>query len=189
MPSPDRAHYYPGSRQIITKLIVDRQNHRVLGAQVFGEGTVDKPIDILATAITLGASVEQVAKLDLAYAPPFSTAISSTSVAANVMINKLQGKFKGVNPLDLKDRMDAGAVLLDVRVEEEFFVRAIPGSINIPLGQLLSRIDELDRTKEIIINCKVGLRSYNALLKLKRLGFENVSILEGGIGAYPFETE
>jgi len=189
VPSPDRAHYYPGSRQIITKLIVERKNHRVLGAQVFGEGTVDKPIDILATAITLGASVEQVAKLDLAYAPPFSTAISSTSLAANVMINKMQGKFKGVNPIDLKERMDAGAVLVDIRVEEEYFVRAIPGSINIPLGELLSRVDELDRTKGIIFNCKVGLRSYNALLKLKRLGFANVSILEGGIAAYPFETE
>lgn len=189
VPSPDRAHFFPGSRQVITKLIVERQNHRVLGAQVFGEGTVDKPIDILVTAITLGASVEQVAKLDLAYAPPFSTAMSSTIVAANVMVNKLQGKFKGVNPLELKDRMETGAVLIDVRVEEEYFVRAIPGSINIPLFQLMSRIDELDRTKEIIITCKVGLRSYNALLKLKRLGFEHVSILEGGIGAYPFETE
>ncbi len=189
VPAPDRAHYYPGSRQIITKLIVERQNRRVLGAQVFGEGTVDKPIDILATAITLGATVDQVAKLDLAYAPPFSTAMSSTIVAANVMINKLQGKFKGTNPLALKERMDAGAILLDIRAEEEFFVRSIPGSINIPLGRLMSRIDELDRAKEIIINCKVGFRSYNTLLKLKKLGFENLSILEGGISAYPFETE
>lgn len=187
--APDRAHFFPGSRQIATKLIVDRKNHRLLGGQVFGEGTVDKPIDILVTAITFGATAEQLAKLDLAYAPAFSTAMSSTIVTANVMINKLHGKFKGVNAFQLKEKMDAGAVLVDVRVEEEFFVRSIPGSVNIPLGELMTRIDELDRTKEIIINCKVGLRSYNAYLKLKRLGFEKLSILEGGISAYPFETE
>jgi NADPH-dependent 2,4-dienoyl-CoA reductase/sulfur reductase-like enzyme/rhodanese-related sulfurtransferase len=187
--APDRAHFFPGSRQIVTKLIVDRQNHHILGGQVYGEGTVDKPIDILVTAITFGATVEQLAKLDLAYAPPFSTAMSSTIVAANVMINKLHGKFKGVNVFELKEKMDAGAILVDVRVEEEFFVRSIPGSINIPLSELLDRIDELDRSREIILNCKVGLRSYNALLKLKRLGFENLSILEGGISAYPLETE
>lgn len=187
--APDRAHFYPGSRQIVTKLIVDRKNHRVLGGQVFGEGTVDKPIDTLVTAITFGATVEQLAKLDLGYAPPFSTAMSSTIIAANVMLNKLHGKFKGVNPLELQERMASGAVLVDVRLEEEFFVRSIPGSINIPAGQLMSRLDELDRTREIILNCKVGLRSYTALLKLKQLGFENVSILEGGMGAYPFATE
>lgn len=189
VPAPDRAHYYPGNRLIVTKLIVDRESHTVLGGQIFGEGVVDKPIDILVTAITFGSTVEQLAKLDLAYAPPFSTAMSSTIVTANVMMNKLYGKFSGVSPLTLKEKMEAGAVLIDVRPPEEYFVRAIPGSINIPLRQISARAGELDRNKEIIINCKVGLRSYMALLKLKRLGFEKVSILEGGITAYPFETE
>ncbi|KUK82596.1 MAG: putative NAD(FAD)-dependent dehydrogenase, partial [Pelotomaculum thermopropionicum] len=81
-----------------------------------------------------------------------------------------------------------GAVLVDVRAPEEYFVRAVPGSINIPLRQLESRAGELDRNRELIINCKLGLRSYMALLKLKTLGFEKVSILEGGLAAYPFET-
>lgn len=189
VPAADRAHYYPGGHIVVTKLIVDREKRTVLGGQIFGEGVVDKPIDILVTAITLGATVDQVAKLDLAYAPPFSTAISSTAVAANVMMNKLAGRFEGINPLELKDKMDAGAVLVDVRTKEEFFVRTIPGSVNIPLRHLVEREDELDREKEIIIFCKVGLRSYLALLKLKRLGFEKVSVLEGGITAYPLETE
>ncbi len=189
VPASDRAHYYPGSRTIVTKLIVDRDSRRVLGGQIFGEGAVDKPIDILVTAISLGATVDQLSGLDLAYAPPFSTALSTTAVAANVMMNKLAGKFTGVGPLDLKEKMDAGAMLVDVRIDKEYFVRKIPGSINIPLRRLQERVDELDREREIILVCKVGLRAYLALLKLKRLGFEKVSILEGGITAYPFETE
>lgn len=189
VPAPDRAHYYPGSREIVTKLIVDRESRKVLGGQIFGEGVVDKPIDILVTAISFGATVDQLAKLDLAYAPPFSTALGTTIVAANVMMNKLAGKFTGVGPLELKEKMEAGAVLVDVRIDKEYFVRSIPGSINIPLRHLVKRVDDLDREKEVILNCKVGLRSYLALLKLKGLGFEKVSILEGGLAAYPFETE
>lgn len=189
VPAPDRAHYYPGSREIVTKLIVDRDSRAVLGGQIFGEGVVDKPIDILVTAISFGATVDQLAKLDLAYAPPFSTALGTTIVAANVMMNKLAGKFNGVGPIELKEKMEAGAVLVDVRIDKEYFVRNIPGSINIPLRRLVERVDELDKEKEIILNCKVGLRSYLALLKLKGMGFEKVSMLEGGLTAYPFETE
>lgn len=189
VPTLDRAHFYPGNREIVTKLIVDRQSRRVLGGQVFGEGVVDKPIDILATAITFSATVDQLAKLDLAYAPPFSSAMGSTIVAANVMINKLAGKFKGVSPLNLQEEKDAGAVLVDVREPEEYFIRAIPGSENIPLRQLKDRAAGLDRDKEIVVTCKVGLRSYTAQLKLKGMGFKKLSMLEGGINAYPYETE
>ncbi|MFA4884338.1 MAG: FAD-dependent oxidoreductase [Desulfotomaculaceae bacterium] len=189
VPAQDRAHYYPGSHMIVTKLIVDRKTHLVLGGQIYGEGVVDKPVDILVTAITFGSTVEQLAKLDLAYAPPFSMAMSSTIVAAHVMINKLQGRFSGVSPLALKEKMEAGAVLVDVRTKDEYFIRSIPGSINIPLRHVVDRAGELDRNREIIINCKVGLRSYMASLKLKGLGFEKVSILEGGLIAYPLETK
>ncbi len=189
VPAPDRAHYYPGSREIVTKLIVDRDSRRILGGQIFGAGVVDKPIDILVTAISFGATVEQLAKLDLAYAPPFSTALGTTIVAANVLINKLAGKFTGVGALELKEKVEAGAMLVDVRIDKEYFVRCIPGSINIPLRHLVERAGELDREKEIILVCKVGLRAYLASLKLKGLGFEKVSILEGGLAAYPFETE
>ena len=189
VPAQDRAHYYPGSHMIVTKLIVDRKSHLVLGGQIYGEGVVDKPVDILVTAITFGATVEQLAKLDLAYAPPFSMALSSTIVAAHVMNNKLQGRFSGVSPLALKEKMEAGAVLVDVRTKNEFFVRSIPGSVNIPLRHMVERAGELDRSREIILNCKLGLRAYMASLKLKGLGFEKVSILEGGMTAYPFETE
>ncbi|MFA5384177.1 MAG: FAD-dependent oxidoreductase [Eubacteriales bacterium] len=189
VPAPDRAHYYPGNRDIITKLIADRNSRRVLGGQIYGEGVVDKPVDILATAITFGSTVDQLAKLDLAYSPPFSTAMSSTIVAANVMLNKLAGKFNGISPLDLKEKIEKGAVMVDVRTTEEYFVRSIPGSINIPLRKLASRSGEMDRDSEIILYCKVGQRAYMAFLQLKRMGFEKISMLEGGITAYPFATE
>lgn len=189
VPAPDRAHYYPGHKEIITKLMVDRRSRRVLGGQVFGEGVVDKPIDILATAITFGATVDHLAKLDLAYAPPYSSAMSSTIVAANVMINKMAGKFTGISPLKLQEKLGAGAVIVDVREPEEFFIRSIPGSVNIPLRQLKECATGLDRDGEIVVNCKVGLRSYGAQLSLKRMGFQKVSVLEGGVNGYPYETE
>ena len=135
VPANDKAHYYPGYRAIITKLIADRPSRRILGVQIWGEGNIDKPIDIFVTAISFGATVDAVAKLDLAYAPPFSMAMSSSIVAANVMRNKLDGKFKGISPLSLDSRRAAlsSDFILDIRTEPEFIIGSIPEAINIPL--------------------------------------------------------
>jgi NADPH-dependent 2,4-dienoyl-CoA reductase/sulfur reductase-like enzyme/rhodanese-related sulfurtransferase len=190
VPAHDRAHYYPGYRDIITKLIVDKQTHRILGAQIVGEGVVDKPIDILVTAITFGAKVEDVAKLDLAYAPPFSMAMSSTIVAANVAVNKLTDRVKGISSVELQERLgDEDTVIVDTRTEPEFIIAAIPGAINIPLDQLVSRIDEIPKDKRVVLVCKVGRRAYSAYITMKKLGFQDVAILDGGMAAYPFKVE
>ena len=101
VPTPDRAHYYPGNRMIITNFIADKASHRLLGAQIVGEGVVDKPIDTLALGIAMGITVEQLSGMDLAYTPPFASALSSSIVAANVMLNKLAGKMRGISPFDL----------------------------------------------------------------------------------------
>jgi NADPH-dependent 2,4-dienoyl-CoA reductase/sulfur reductase-like enzyme/rhodanese-related sulfurtransferase len=189
VPANDRAHYFPGYKQIMTKLIVEKNTHMVLGAQIVGEGVADKPIDIIATAITLGARVEDLAKLDLAYAPPFSMAMSSTILAANVMLNKLKGKIEIVKSSELPGKLeDGGFNVVDVRDEAEFFISALPGAENIPLNELEARADELDKNKEtIILVCKVGKRAFLAYLKLKRLGFTNMKVLEGGTCAYPYK--
>lgn len=189
VPANDRAHYFPGYKDIITKLIVDKNTHKVLGAQIVGEGAADKPIDIIATAITLGARVEDLAKLDLAYAPPFSMAMSSTLLSANVMLNKLKGKMETIKSPELSGKLSDGSInVLDVREEAEFSISAIPGSVNIPMNELEARINEIDKSKEtIILVCKVGKRAYMAYLKLKELGFTNLKILEGGIAAYPYK--
>ncbi|MEA4846618.1 MAG: FAD-dependent oxidoreductase [Clostridiaceae bacterium] len=189
VPANDRAHYFPGYKQIITKLVAEKDTHKVLGAQIVGEGVVDKPIDTIATAITLGARVEDLAKLDLAYAPPFSMAMSSTIMSANVMLNKLTGRMESLKAQELPGKLADGSInVLDVREEVEFFISAIPGSNNIPMNELEARIDEIDKGKEtIVLVCKVGKRAYTAYLKLKGLGFTNLKILEGGTCAYPYE--
>ncbi len=191
VPANDRAHYFPGYKQIVTKLIAEKNTHMVLGAQIVGEGAADKPIDIIATAITLGARVEDLAKLDLAYAPPFSMAISSTILSANVMLNKLKGKIEIVKAAELSGKLEDGSVnVVDVREEAEFFIAAIPGSKNIPMDELEARIEELDKSKEtIILVCKVGKRAFMAYLKLKKLGFTNMKVLEGGTCAYPYKLD
>lgn len=189
VPANDRAHYFPGYKQIMTKLIVDKNTHKVLGAQIVGEGVADKPIDIIATAITLGARVEDLAKLDLAYAPPFSMAMSSTILSANVMLNKLTGRIETVKAPELPGKLEDGSInVLDVREEAEFFISAIPGSANIPMNELEARINEIDKSKEtIILVCKVGKRAFLAYLKLQELGFTNLKVLEGGTCAYPYK--
>lgn len=191
VPANDIAHYFPGYRLINTKLIVEKNTHKLLGAQIIGEGVVDKPIDTIATAITLGARAEDLAKLDLAYAPPFSMAMSSTIVTANVILNKMNKSMESAKAPELKVMMEKGSVnVLDVREEEEFFISSIPGSKNIPMSELEVRIDEIDKNKEtIILVCKIGKRAYMSYLKLKNLGFTNLKVLEGGICAYPYELE
>lgn len=187
VPGNDKAHYYPGYRMIITKLIADKDTHKVLGAQVIGEGVVDKPIDIIATAITLGAKVEDLEKLDLAYAPPFSMAMSTTILAANVLLNKLNKKVETISPVDLKDIKDE-VTILDIRDEASHMICSIPGSVNIYSEELYMREEELDKDKQTVVVCKVGKNAYLSYLKLKEMGFKDVKILEGGMTAYPYET-
>jgi len=189
VPSNDRAHYFPGYKQIITKLVAEKGTHKVLGAQIIGEGVVDKPVDTIATAITLGARVEDLAKLDLAYAPPFSMAMSSTILSSNVLLNKLMDRIETVKSPELPGKLEDGSInVLDVREEAEFFISAIPGAANIPLNELEARLSEIDRSKEtIVMVCKVGTRAFLAYLKLKELGFTNLKVLEGGTCAYPYK--
>ncbi len=187
VPGNDKAHYYPGYRMILTKLIADKDTRRVLGAQVIGEGVVDKPIDIIATAITLGAKVEDLEKLDLAYAPPFSMAMSTTILGANVLLNKLNGKIESISPVELKNKKDE-VVTLDIRDEASHMICSIPGAVNIYSEELYMRADELDKDKETVIVCKVGKNAYLSYLKLKEMGFKNLKVLEGGMTAYPYET-
>jgi NADPH-dependent 2,4-dienoyl-CoA reductase/sulfur reductase-like enzyme/rhodanese-related sulfurtransferase len=182
VPASDRAHYYPGYKTIVAKLVVDAPTHRVLGAQVVGEGVVDKPIDIIATAISLGGTVDDLSVLDLAYAPPFSMAMSSTIVAANVALNKLEGKVSGISPEDLRERLgDPDLQIVDVRSDAEVAAGKIPGSIHIPLSRLAERLEELDRSKTQVLVCRVGLRAYLAANTLRAAGFEKAAILDGGM--------
>lgn len=187
VPGNDKAHYYPGYRNIITKLIADKETHKVLGAQVIGEGVVDKPIDIIATAITLGARVEDLEKLDLAYAPPFSMAMSTTILAANVLLNKINNKVETISSVELHNRLDE-VVVLDIRDEASHMIASIPGSINIFADDMNMSRDKISKDKETVLVCKIGKNAYLNYLKFKQLGYTNLKVLEGGMIAYPFET-
>lgn len=191
VPAADKAHYYPEAKDIIIKLIADRTTRRLLGAEIIGMGVVDKRIDIVATALTFGATVDQVSKLDLAYAPPYAMSMDAILVAANVLNNKLIGKTDGISPLKVMEKYDRGEhfVLLDVRTNMEYKSGHIKGCQHIPLDKLALRTHELDRSREIITYCRAGLRAVHAYRILKNAGFENVEYMDGSVSAWPYGLE
>ncbi|HWR41805.1 FAD-dependent oxidoreductase [Sporomusa sp.] len=190
---PDKPHYMPGSKPITVKLIVEADSRKILGAQAFGEGEVVKRIDVMAAALTMGATIDDLFDMDLAYAPPYSSPIDNVAVAANAVMNKLSGKLKGISALTAKEKMAEGnAVFLDVRSPAEYSqirLANCPGVKNIPLGQLRTKLNEIGKDDEVIAFCKISLRGYEAACILEGAGFNNVKVLEGGIVSWPFDCE
>ncbi|MBJ6800126.1 FAD-dependent oxidoreductase [Geomonas propionica] len=187
-PAPDRAHFYPGAKPILLKLVAERGTGRFLGLQAAGEGAVDKRLDAAAAAITFRASVEQLSQLDLAYAPPYSAAMDNLIVAADIMKNKLAGHARGISAREVKRKLDDGDdfILLDVRSPAEHGEIGLAGAKLIPLGALRERLDELPRDKEIVAFCKISLRGYEAQKILDAAGFADVKFMDGGIMAWPY---
>jgi rhodanese-related sulfurtransferase len=135
---------------------------------------------------------QELANVDLSYAPPFSPALSPVIVAANVLLNKLEGKVEGIKASEVREKLTTekeSFQLLDVREESEVRKKRIPGSSWIPLGELKRRFNELDKNKEIAVHCESGLRSYKACLKLQELGIENAKNVDGGMLCWSYETE
>ena len=188
----DRAHYYPGRKESTLKVIADKETGRILGGQAVGEGSSDKFIDILAMALHGKMTCQQLASVDLAYAPPFSPALSPVIVAANVLMNKLEGKVEGIEASEVRKNLQASREsfqVLDVREEEEVKAKRIPNTIWVPYGELKKRLGELDKRKETAVHCESGLRSYKACLKLQQEGFENVKNIDGGMLCWCYDLE
>jgi NADPH-dependent 2,4-dienoyl-CoA reductase/sulfur reductase-like enzyme/rhodanese-related sulfurtransferase len=172
------AHYYPGARPVLIKLIAEEGTGRLLGAQVVGEKGVDKRIDVLATAITARMTVFDLENLDLAYSPPFGSANDPVNVAGFVASHVARGDVATVSPDAWKPD---GEFLLDVRDPDELAEHGTLGSAaNIPLAQLRDRTTELPRDRKIITFCQKGQRGYLAACALHGLGFEDVANLRGG---------
>jgi len=188
-PGPDRAHYMPAAKLLLMKMVVERGTRRILGLQAAGPGEGAKRNDVAVMAITAGMTVDQLAKADLSYAPPFSPAIDNIINAADVARNKLDGHMKGVTPMQVREKQERGDafLFLDVRSPAEFQAMRLPGSVNIPLGALRSRLGELDKDQEIIAFCKISLRGYHAALILEAAGFANVKVMDGGVAMWPYE--
>jgi len=180
----DRAHYYPGGKESTLKVIAEKGTGRILGGQAVGEGPSDKFIDILAMALHGKMTCQQLASVDLAYAPPYSPAFSPVIVAANVLMNKLEDKVKGIQASEVREKLGTSGKnfqILDVREEAEVKAKRIPDAIWVPYGELKKRLGELDKGKEIAVHCESGLRSYKACLKLQQEGFQNVKNIDGGL--------
>ncbi len=180
--SASHATYYPGASMMQIKLLFAPDTGLVLGAQIVGFEGVDKRIDSIANAIRFGLSVYDLQKMDLAYAPPFSSAKDPVNMAGYVAENILDGSMIPYYVEDI-DAIPADAVKLDVRTLGEYANGSIPGFINIPVDELRSRLEELDKSKEIYITCQIGLRGYIAQRILMGNGYRTKN-LSGGYRRY-----
>lgn len=178
------AAYYPGATPIALKLIFNREGD-ILGAQAIGADGVDKRIDVIATAIQGGLTVFDLPDLELSYAPPYSSAKDPVNMAGYVASNILEENAETVQWHEIDEIVAKGGLLIDVREPIEREGGIIPGSINIPLGEIRERLSELPKDQTIYVSCQVGLRGYLAARILMQNGFK-VKNVDGGYKTYKF---
>ncbi|MDH7577134.1 MAG: FAD-dependent oxidoreductase [Bacillota bacterium] len=178
------AGYYPGGKQLSLKLLFGPDDGRILGVQAVGEEGADKRIDALATALRAGMTVFDLEHLELAYAPPYSSAKDPVNIAGFAAANVLRGDVAVTTWDRVPVHRQEGAFFLDVRTPKEFAGGALPGAVNISVDELRERLKELPRDRRIVVNCAVGLRSYIACRILKAAGFHDVLNLSGGYRTY-----
>ena len=176
------AGYYPGAIPMNIKLLFD-QKGKIYGAQIVGVKGVDKRIDVLATAIRSGLTVFELEELELAYAPPFSSAKDPVNMAGFTAANILRGDVEVIHWHDVPEPLPAGRFVLDVRTPEEVAKGRIKGSVHIPLDEIRERIGEIPRDRELVVACQSGLRSYIPCRILSQKGF-NPQNLSGGYHIY-----
>lgn len=177
---------YVGGRELIIKAIADRSTGKLLGAQAVGPQGVDKRIDVLATAITFGACAEDLFHLDLAYSPPFATTKDPVHYTGMALTNATSGQAPLITPSELDARCEAGEPLqiIDVRSARDYAKGHVPGAINIPLGEIRGRLDELDPNTPTITYCNKGVSGNAGQNILLRHGFTAVFNLSGGNSNY-----
>ncbi len=184
--SGSHASYYPGSESMNIKLLFSKDKGDVLGAQIIGGKGVDKRIDVIATAIKGKLTVFDLEELELAYAPPYSSAKDPVNIAGFVAGNILKGDVEMVYPEDIPGLDPAKNVILDLRTPGELKLSGkIEGSVNIPVDDLRGRLNELDKNKTYILYCAIGLRGYIAWRILSQKGFDSKN-LSGGFLVYQF---
>ena len=171
------AGYYPGGKVMTVKVVFEKETYRLLGSQIVGYDGVDKRIDVLATAIHAGLKATRLKDLDLAYAPPYSSAKDPVNMAG-FMIDNIS---KGLKQWHMGDPIprDGSTILLDTRTIGEYSRGHIEGFRNIPVDELRERIGELERNKPVYVICQSGLRSYIATRILEGYGFEAYNFAGG----------
>ncbi|MGT2800340.1 FAD-dependent oxidoreductase [Streptococcus marmotae] len=176
------AGYYPGASPIALKLLFGKDG-KILGAQAVGTEGVEKRIDVIATAMRFGASADQLASIELSYAPPYSSAKDPVNMLGYTADNILSGRVATFQWSQVDDLVSKNAFFLDVREEFELATGTIESSRQIPLNQLRHRLEELPKDQTIYVFCQVGLRGYNAARLLSQAGF-GVKNLDGGYKTY-----
>ncbi len=191
VPGYEYATYYPNGKEIMVKLVAERANGKLLGGQVVGPGDTAKRIDVLATALSFGATVDDLANIDLAYAPPYNSALDPLHNAANVIRNKQSGYARALTPVEVENKLKSGDdfILLDVRSPGEWEAYRIEAhqSRLLPLRELRRKLDELPKDAEIVIFCQTSVRAYQAQRILDGAGFKDVKFMDGSIAAWPYE--
>lgn len=171
----DKAHYYPDSSPFIVKIIADKSTKKLLGLQVLGKGAVDKMVDIAVTAITLEAGLKDLENMDLAYAPPFSTAIHPFSHTINILLNKISGAFETITPAAYAAGEAEGYKIIDTSLNP-----SIDGAPFIDLTKVNSELPEFGKDEKLLLVCTKGKRAYMLQNRLKHFGYTNTLVLEGG---------
>lgn len=181
------AGYYPGAVPLSIKILFAPENGKLLGAQIVGFNGVDKRIEMLAQVIQRGGTVHDLAELEHAYAPPYSSAKDPVNMAGFVAENILNKKSRIIQWRELAE-LPADTIRIDVRTHDEYKLGTIPGFINIPVDELREHLDELPKEKPIVVTCAVGLRGYLAYRILVQNGFKYVRNLSGGYKTWSVAT-
>ncbi len=184
----DRVGIMPEARPVHFKLIFEVPTGRILGAQAIGKGEVAKRIDVIATAIKFGGTVEDLKDLELCYAPPFGTAKDVVNFAGYIASNILNDDYRQVHFSQIRELSESGACIIDVREKNEYEMSHLNTAVNIPMSEIRGRINEIPKDRPVYIHCKSGQRSYNVCRMLKHLGFDNVyNVSAGFFGISLFE--
>ena len=185
----DKVGIMPDSSPMHFKLLFEVPTGKILGAQAIGKGDATKRIDVIATLIKTGGTIEDLKDLELCYAPPFSTAKDVVNYAGYVASNLLNGDFKQVNIDKVRELVENNAYIVDVRERGEYENGHIKNSVNIPLSEIRQRINEIPKDRIVYLHCRTGQRSYNAALALQNLGFNNIYNITGsflGLSLYEY---
>lgn len=188
----DKVGLMPNSNPMHFKLLYEVPTAKILGAQAIGKGNVDKRIDVIAAMITMDATLEDLKELELCYSPMFGTAKDVVNFAALVALNILNGVFKQVPVTKVRELVESNAFIVDVREKDEYEAGHLINAINIPLSELRQRTSEIPKDVPVYVHCRSSQRSYNALMALKGLGYDNVINISGsylGISYYEYYND
>ncbi len=185
----DKVSIMPESHPLHFKLIYEVPTGKILGAQAIGKGNADKRIDVIAAMIHMNADLEDLKDLELSYSPLLSTARDVVNQAAMVALNQLYGRYKEVKVSEVRKLVEENAFIIDAREKGEFQRGHLKNAVNIPLSEFRERLDEIPKDRPVYIHCRSGQRSYNMVMALRNMGYENVYNISGsflGICLYEY---